>query len=446
MSQLIYKTGSQCSSRLAIFICIFLMLFAFIPLLSPGGTLSTELNDDRAAELILLSTGLGLAGIFLLIKYRGKIYVKDASVLVTFLFIYWAICSGFWSPMPSLTLGRSVELLFVLIGAIFVVSIARHASLDSSDLAGILAMVFALAFLLLLIANLFIWKTPFPFVSNNGNPTEILDMDQWARRPRMILGYAYPLAVANFSSLAIIALLASRLNKSAKSAFFLFFMGLLIFADGRGALVAALVVILIHALLKIRNRLLRTGVVTICVASLIAALIASSFFSTDSLNLRRDVLWSDVDSLNGRTAVWSYAIDLALTHHPFIGYGYYSSRYELIQAFWWAGHAHNSFVEIFLTTGLIGLSLLILYTIYLLFVAVKTKDLFLIGLSIYSLIAGFLNPLFFTPGFSMLILQISLMQANRQRRRVIEVNDQAIPRRTRMTESAAFHLPTSSEI
>ncbi|MGH9898621.1 MAG: O-antigen ligase family protein [Pyrinomonadaceae bacterium] len=306
-----------------------------------------------------------------------------------------------------------------------------------------------------MIANVFIWKTPFPFVMSNNDPTAIIDTSHWANRPRMVLGYAYPLAVANFSSLAIISLLASRLNKFVKPVLFLFFLALLIFADGRGALVAALLVLLIYAFLKIRSRFLRAGIVALCAASLIVALVAFSLSMADLLDLKRDVLWSDVDSFNGRTAVWSYAINLGLDR-PFTGYGYYASRFELMQAFAWAGHAHNSFVEIFLTTGLIGLLLLMLYTIYMIFVAAKTRDLLLIGLSIYSLIVSFLNPLFFTPGFSMLVLQISLMQANLQRRRRalpsampggLKEDAHAKPRRTRMTEPAAvLHLPTSIEI
>ena len=69
-----------------------------------------------------------------------------------------------------------------------------------------------------------------------------------------------------------------------------------------------------------------------------------------------------IGSLTGRVQLWETAIELIL-ERPFFGWGYVSgSRIAFLTAFrWWpAIHTHNAFLEILLTLGLAGASIVVL--------------------------------------------------------------------------------------
>jgi O-antigen ligase len=58
-------------------------------------------------------------------------------------------------------------------------------------------------------------------------------------------------------------------------------------------------------------------------------------------------------SVNGRTFIWSYALDLIRTH-PLLGFGPDGVRDVLLRTSFWASNAHNGYLEILLVAGWIG--------------------------------------------------------------------------------------------
>jgi exopolysaccharide production protein ExoQ len=68
----------------------------------------------------------------------------------------------------------------------------------------------------------------------------------------------------------------------------------------------------------------------------------------------------EISSLTGRTAIWDAALELS-AQRPWIGHGYGSSVFLLAEnesmVGFNAGHAHNLFLQLLLTTGWIGVGL-----------------------------------------------------------------------------------------
>jgi O-antigen ligase len=101
---------------------------------------------------------------------------------------------------------------------------------------------------------------------------------------------------------------------------------------------------------------------------------------------------------------------------PILGTGYFASRYLLIKEFPWAGHAHNSFLEVLITTGLVGLLILLAFVFYVIKKSITTRSPLLLGVTLYCLIQGMLNPLFFNPGLTMFVLTIAVFAAGPKNR------------------------------
>jgi hypothetical protein len=83
----------------------------------------------------------------------------------------------------------------------------------------------------------------------------------------------------------------------------------------------------------------------------------------------------------------------------------------ILRKFPWAGQAHNDFLELLLSTGFIGFFLYAFFIGYLIYVFVKTKSRLLLGVAIYSCVFGMFDSNISIPGFSLLILLLSSMQA-----------------------------------
>ena len=108
------------------------------------------------------------------------------------------------------------------------------------------------------------------------------------------------------------------------------------------------------------------------------------------------LMTDDVSTLNSRTELWAASVKYVLAR-PILGAGYFASRYLLVKEFPWAGHAHNSFLEVLITTGLVGLLILLAFVFYVIKKGIKTRSPLLLGVTVYCLIQGMMNPLYLQP-------------------------------------------------
>jgi O-antigen ligase len=161
------------------------------------------------------------------------------------------------------------------------------------------------------------------------------------------------------------------------------------------------------AVLKLGRNDLRAVALTLAVCACLAgAVLLEAALPQLSVPLPGE----DVTTLNSRTELWAKAFE-HVAERPLVGYGFYASRYLLMRDFEWGGHAHNTFLEVLLTTGLIGLSILCAFVLHLCRACLETRDCLLLGVVVYCLTQGVLNPLLFSPVLPMFVMMVAVTGA-----------------------------------
>jgi O-antigen ligase len=115
-------------------------------------------------------------------------------------------------------------------------------------------------------------------------------------------------------------------------------------------------------------------------------------------------------SLTGRLMIWAYALQM-WRHNPWIGKGLdaWSSpaalEENIIVLGWAAPHAHNQLLQTLSTSGLVGLGVLVLWTLYFIKIVRRAPA----GLRVPL---WWLSVFFFLPGFSEVVFQYNLGPGN----------------------------------
>ena len=398
-------------SAFALFVSLALIVVAFVPLAPPVDVIEGGGVTARGG----IEFGLILIGVVTLATYAKasqsvSFELKSPAFVIVSLFVFWAVMSSIWSPNPFLTIAKSAELWLVAFAAAMSAAIAARSHSSRSRIEVILAMSLIAVIVGLIIANLYIWGTPLPNTGDVTLPLELLDEEASPERPRLILAYAHPLLTGDLISLSMICVFAASMRKVWKTILIPGLFVLLLLADARGPTGGVIIAMIAMTVVKFR----RNDVRAVAVMLIISVILAVALVLNDSLLRMSSLLMTDdVSTLNSRTELWKQAFAY-IVESPIAGCGYYASRYLLIKNFPWAGHAHNSFIETLLTTGLIGFTMLIGFMAYLARVVLKTGNVLLLGTTIYCLIQGMLNPLLFYAGLPMFVIMISVLSAYRQ--------------------------------
>ena len=243
-------------------------------------------------------------------------------------------------------------------------------------------------------------------------PLQLIGEEPALERPRLILAYQHPLLTGDLLALTAICLSVSDLRKLWKALLIPAVLALFWLTGSRGPTGGLLVAMAALAALKLR----RNDVRAVAVMLAISIVLAVALFLQASLPAAfRSLVTDDVPTLNSRTELWAKTLSHVL-EQPLLGTGYYASRYVLVKDFEWGGHAHNSILEVQLTTGLIGSLLLCAFVLYLFKVILTTRNALLLGVTLYCLIQGTLNPLLFYPGVAMFVITIAALQAGSNKR------------------------------
>jgi O-antigen ligase len=396
-------------SSIALFVSLGLVMLAFIPLVPPVDVLEGGGVTLRGG----IEFGLILIGILTLAVYaqatRSLAFdLTNPAFVILSLFVFWAVLSSIWSPNPVLTIAKSAELWLVALAAAMCVAIASRANVAPGKLEAILALALIAVIIGLIVANLSIWGTLLPNTGDVSLPLELMDEEASTDRPRLILAYAHPLLTGDLLSLTVICVFAASIRKFWKVILIPAVLCLLWLANARGPIGGVLIAMIAMTVIKLR----RNDVRAVAVMLVISAILAVALVVNDSLiRMSSSLMTEDVSTLNSRTELWKQAF-VYIVENPVAGCGYYASRYLLIKNFSWAGHAHNSFIETLLTTGLIGLTVLLAFLAYLARVVLRSRNAFLPGVIIYCLIQGMLNPLLFYAGLPMFVIMISVLLAD----------------------------------
>ena len=390
--------------NIIVYIVLCLLIAAFVPL-AQGSDFSEGLTLRRAYRIsfLALSTFLLLMGS--LIGGFVKIPLKYPPFLTVAVFSGWAFVTSLWSPNPVLSAIKSVELISLAVLAVFFISSARTTIDSSKAFASVLAISFVIVGAALLLFNSAVYGTALPFTS----------VSMRLLSTRLHFAYAHPLATADFLGLALIAAFASGLRIPTKLILFPVLLFLFILTNTRAPSVGLFMALTAMSYLKLRgkdNRLMFVSMVISIVS--IGYLIYATFFEENLNWLVEALLTEDVYSINSRVPLWAYSLQRSL-EQPLSGYGYHSSRYILKQTFPFAGDAHNSFVDIFLTTGLVGFLLFAFFAVYTMYIVYKSGNVLLAGVSIYSLVHAMTDHILFVAELPMLITLLCLIQVTQER-------------------------------
>jgi O-antigen ligase len=122
----------------------------------------------------------------------------------------------------------------------------------------------------------------------------------------------------------------------------------------------------------------------------------------------------NASSFDGRADLWKKAIELLPTV-PILGYGFEGDRMLMLKVASWSGSAHNSYLEVALSSGLIGFIGLVIGLSSVAFACLKAPTcvrLPLLSLFAFLTIQSFVGILFYNPSFiGLLILAWSSYRA-----------------------------------
>jgi O-antigen ligase len=394
-----------------------LIVLAFVPLVPMVDALEGGLTARGIIEFSLLLAGLGLLAIYLKAQGAFSFDLRSPAFLLISLFTFWGTLSSIWSFNPLLTIAKSAELWCISLAGLMFVTLASRSRLGSGKLETLLGLSMVLVVGGLLVANIFYWGKPLPNTGDASLPLELLGHEVISDRPRLILAYQHELLTADLLALAVICLLTCNLNKVLKAVLIPCLLALLWLTDARGPTAGLLVAMAAVAVLKLRRNDVRAIVLMLAMSIAVAAILV---FHERLPAAVSSLMTDDVSTLNSRTELWAGSVKHVLAR-PILGTGYFASRYLLIKEFPWAGHAHNSFLEVLITTGLVGLLILLAFVFYVIKKSITTRSPLLLGVTLYCLIQGMLNPLFFNPGLTMFVLTIAVFAAGSEDRDVHDV-------------------------
>ena len=390
-------------------VAIGLIVLAFVPLVPPVDVLEGGTTTRGFLEFGLVLAGLTLLAIYLKMQGALSFDSKSPVFLLISLFTFWGVLSSIWSPNPVLTIAKSVELWCIALAAVMLVTLTARDRMTNGRLETTLGLSMVVVVGGLVVANLFYWGVPLPTTGDASLPLELIGEEVSLERPRLILAYQHPLLTGDLLALSVICLFVSDLRRRWKAILIPGLLAMLWLTGSRGPTAALLVVMGSLAVLKLRRNDIRAVVVMLAISIVLAVAL---LFQDRLPTAVRSLVPEDVPTLNSRTELWAKTLS-HIVEQPILGSGYYASRYLLVKDFAWGGHAHNSFLEVQLTTGVIGLLILCAFLLYVFKQILTTRNAFLLGVTLYCLIQGTLNPLLFYPGLAMFVMTIAVLNAER---------------------------------
>jgi O-antigen ligase len=389
-------------------VALALIVLAFVPLVMPADVLEGGGTTTRGfIEFGLILAGLALLAIYLKRQGAFSFDLKSPVFLIISLFTFWGVLSSIWSPNPVLSIAKSVELWCLTVAAVMFVTLVARSQITNGKLETILGLSMVAVICGLLVANIFYWGALLPTTADASLPLDFIAEEPALERPQLILAYQHPLLTGDLLALSVICLFLSDLRKVWKVILIPGALALLWLTDARGPTGGLMVALVALAVLKLRRNDVRAIAVMLAISVGLAAVL---FFQNRLPAALASLMTDDVSTLNSRTELWASSMSHVLAQ-PILGTGYYASRYLLIKDFKWAGHAHNSFLEVQMTTGVIGLLMLCTFVLFVIKKILTTRNALLLGVTLYCLIQGTLNPLLFNPGLAMFLLTIAVLNA-----------------------------------
>jgi exopolysaccharide production protein ExoQ len=191
-----------------------------------------------------------------------------------------------------------------------------------------------------------------------------------------------------------------------------------------GMLLASALSLLVYVLMRLRDRYIAAAVLLfICVAILFVFIVNENTVQANLLEIVLKPSGKD-PTFTGRTDIWSTSISLGLKNNPIFGSGFGSlflgdKSAWLQSVFGWAvWGSHSGYIETFLETGIVGLTILVFVIAKIVADIIKVVCKYrahstsLLGLMILLIIANIFNMDLLNPTFTFFMMLFLSMYRN----------------------------------
>jgi O-antigen ligase len=304
----------------------------------PLAAVSGDLSGDNKFELIVYLL-VAITVFVVWFSHRPqRSGVREWPVIAWPLF---ALASTAWSPIPRYTFVKAAQL--VIVGALTALCIrlaARRPELRRAMVVDTLRgfIVVTAAFSLWGLVNRSTWEGNRYVWPTGDHPIPV----------GMVVGAALLLVLVGGRPL-------TRFPRSIHGSLIILFSVVLILGQNRSILISTSLA-LIASLWVTRGRR-KLAARFIALPALFYGALVLALFGGQGLAkyLERGESAQQLETLTGRTNLWAAALGQIRSPGEWLhGFGYGSPRVILLKLFVWAGHAHNSVIELLLGLGVIG--------------------------------------------------------------------------------------------
>lgn len=335
----------------------------------------TSLDAQNLVKLAIWGVGLLVA----LLNWSTLVRaLREPSILFFVLFAVWGLITAIYSPIPLYSFGSAFALLSVLaFGAV-----ARFTVPSETLLRAVIVTL-----TVLLWCGLILYATV-PHIAQA--PMEGGTILRLARP----FGTPNQLGSAAAITLLLVFLAANRGQIGWRSPILLLSapaaIACLVLSQSRTSLLALVIALLAVFLVKRPRRALFFG------AFVLLVLMSSIFLGIGVADIAglisRTGYVSEVTTLTGRTSIWSFYLQ-EIAKEPLLGYGYASSKHLMPLLYrtywgWTTTHAHNMWIQVAFTTGIVGLALLTLALVAQFWSWFRTRDDLVLGVLAFMLVRG----------------------------------------------------------
>lgn len=298
-----------------------------------------------------LKFGIWAAGLLLAFwRWREvKVALSQPAPLALAVFGVWCVLTSSYSATPLYTLGASVAFLGIWVTAVCMAKVFS----PQRGLA-----IFIVALMAAMVASLVLYALA---------PDRVMTPMEGGRILRLSGLFGSPNNLGRAAALTLLLVCLAWRHLRLKFALplmvlALFVCGACLYLSGSRASTLGLLVGIAVLVLGRRPFLSATVLVAMACATLVFAFVPDVRDLAISL-ISRTGRVSELTTFTGRTEIWQFVLDL-IGKSPWLGYGFASTREVIPDGYagaygWTTTSAHNLWLQAWVTTGLLGLTLLV---------------------------------------------------------------------------------------